>query len=149
MLAMPDPFERFADECRLRIRAEPLCVAPRDVLAPLDAVEQHFLVQVSRADTDADPVRLIFVAPVNGPTAPAVRDVLWWLAGDAWVLEQGEKRLEPWAATYGYPPGEEATTRLFEECIRQASALTQLLGDLDCRRLLALYEADTAPARVR
>jgi hypothetical protein len=146
---MSDPFERFADECRLRLTAEPLCVAPRDVLAPLDAVEQHFLVELSRQESDAGPVRLIFAVPATERTTPAMRDVLWWLAGDAWALEQADRRLHLWAATYGYPSEEEATAWLFDQCSRQSAALAELLGELDCRRLLALYEAEMASSRAR
>lgn len=146
---MPDAFERFAEECGLHLTAEPLCMAPRDVLAPLDAVEQHFLVDLSRMSSDTAPVRLIFVTPVTEPTTPAIRDVLWWLAGDTWALEQGDRKLEHWAATYGYPPDDRATARLFEQCVRQANALTRILGELDYRRLLALYEAEMSPSRAR
>jgi hypothetical protein len=144
---MPDAFERFAEECGLHLTAEPLCVAPRDVLAPLGAMEQHFLVELSRPSSDTAPVRLIFITPVTEPTTPATRDVLWWLAGDAWALERGDRSLEHWAATYGYPPDESATARLFDQCVRQANALAEVLGELDCRRLLTLYEAEVSPSR--
>ncbi len=135
---MPYPLERFAEEHSLHLTARSLGVAPRNVLLPLEAAEQHFLVELSRPGTGAAPVRLIFVIPLMEPTEPRMRDVLWWLASDAWVLEQGERRRELWAAAYGYPPGEEATARLFGQQVQQAEALVALLGESDYRRLLAL-----------
>ena len=140
-----DPFERFAGECSLHLTAEPLCVAPRDVVAPIEVVEQHFLVSLSRPSSNEEPLRLIFLTSVAERVDPAVRDVLWWLAGDAWVLERGEGKLEPWAATYGYPSADEGVRWLFEQAVRQAAALGRLLGESNMRRLLALYEAAMAP----
>ncbi len=135
---MPDPFESFAEEHGLQLTAEPLPAAPRNILTPLEAAEQHFLVELTRTGTSAAPVRLIFVTPLTEPTEPRLRDVLWWLASDAWVLEQGERKLELWAAAYGYPPGEEATARLFALHVRQAEALASLLGEVNYRHLLTL-----------
>lgn len=146
---MPDPFECFASECELHLTVERLCVAPRDVLASLSRVEQHSVIELTRRGSNASPVRLVFVSPVMDPEAPTVRDVLWWVAGDAWALERGEKRIEPWSATYGYPLEEEATFRLYKQCIHQATALASLLGELDYRRLLALYESELAPPHVQ
>jgi hypothetical protein len=135
---MSDPFERFADECGLRLTAEPLRVAPRDLLAPVDTVEQHFLVSLSRTGTGVDPMHVIFLTPAAGGASPSIRDALWWVAGDAWVIEQSEGRLDRWAATYGYPVENDATARLFEQFARQSSALSRLLGDADLRRLLSI-----------
>ena len=144
---MVDPFKQFADQCGLRMDAEPLCVAPRDVLAPLDAVEQHFLVTLTRAEVASPSVRMIFLTPVTAGGDPSLRDVLWWLAGDSWALEQAEGNLVDWAATYGYPPEAEATAWLFEQSGRQAAALRSLLGDPDMKRLMTLYGAEVAPSR--
>jgi len=143
---MPDSFERFAEQFDLRIDAEPLCVAPRDVLAPLDDVDQHFLVTLTRSGSES-PVQLVFLTPVRTSGGPAIRDVLWWVAGDAWALDRADHNLTEWAATYGYPETDEATTWLFEQARRQATALAKLLGDSNLRRLLDLYEAEVGPSR--
>jgi hypothetical protein len=142
-----DNFDRFADECSLRLTAEPLCVAPRDMLAPLDEIEQHFLVSLTRSGTAESPVRLVFLAPLRTLGGPSLRDVLWWVAGDAWALDRTDYELTEWAATYGYPETEDATVWLFEQARRQATALTKLLGDSNMRRLLDLYEADVGHSR--
>lgn len=144
---MLDPIEQFAEGCALRMDAEPLSVAPRDVLAPLDSVEQHFLVTLTRAGADSPPVRLVFLTPISSGGEPSLRNVLWWVAGDAWAIAQGDGELVRWAATYGYPPDAEATAWLFEQASRQAAALRALLGDSDMQRLMTLYEADVGPSR--
>lgn len=142
-----DDFERFADECALRLTAEPLCVAPRDVLASLDELDQHFLVTLTRPGFAESPVRLVFLTPVSTSGGPAMRDVLWWVAGDAWALDRADHNLTEWAATYGYPEADDATVWLFEQARRQAAALAKLLGDSNLRRLLNLYEAEVGPSR--
>jgi hypothetical protein len=73
--------------------------------------------------------------------------VLWWVAGDAWVLERGNGELKAWATAYGFPPTEEATIWLFEQATRQSAALGKLLGDSAMRRLMELYEAEVGPSR--
>ena len=143
---MPDPFERFAEQFDLRIDAEPLCVAPRDVLAPLDDVDQHFLVTLTRSGSESL-VRLVFLTPVRTSGGPGMRDVLWWVAGDAWALDRADQNLTEWAATYGYPEADDATVWLFDQARRQAAALAKLLGDSNLRRLLDLYEAEVGPSR--
>jgi hypothetical protein len=145
----PDSFDRFAADCGLRLTAEPLCVAPRDVLAPINELDQHFLVSVSRDGNPAPPVRLVFLAPVSDRASPALKDVLWWMAGDAWVLERADRRLDSWAATYGYEPADDATEWLFEQATRQAAALAKLLGDSEMRRLMTIYEAAISPPHPR
>jgi hypothetical protein len=146
---MSDPLERFAVECGLRLTAEPLSVAPRDVLTPVDTVEQHYLVSLARAGSGTDSVRLIFLTPITTGAGPAMRDVLWWVAGDAWVLEQANGKLDSWAATYGYPPAEPATARLFEQAVRQGAQLSELLGETEMRRLMGIYQAEVVPSRPR
>lgn len=142
---MPDPFDRFVEECGLRLTAECLSVAPRDVLTPLPQVEQHFLVTLSRPEVKADPVRLIFVTPLATRESPRIRDVLWWVAGDAWVVEQGQRDLGTWAASFGYPADAEPAARLFEQHCRQADVLASLLGDFNYRHLLSLYDSEISP----
>ena len=141
MATPPNPFEQLAEHCGLRVQAQPLSVAPRDVLAPLAEMEQHYLVTVCR-DVSTDPVRLIFAQPLSDPSPPSVRDVLWWLASDAWAVARASGELRSWSSTFGYPAQAESTRRLFEYHVRQASALASLLGELGYRRLLALYDAD-------
>ncbi len=145
---MPDPFDGFAEECGLRLTAECLSVAPRDVLAPISQVEQHFLVTLSRQDVDADGVRLIFVTPLTSSAPPQIRDVLWWTASDAWMLEEGKREIDVWAAAFGYPAGDAATVRLFKRQTEQADSLINLLGESQYRRLLDLYGRESSPAEV-
>src|SRR5690606_5687727 len=99
--------------------AEPLCVAPRDMLAPLDDLERHYLVSLTRSGAAGPPVRLVFLAPLRTLGGPSIRDVLWWVAGDAWALARADHDLTEWAATYGYPETDEATVWLFEQARRQ------------------------------
>lgn len=146
-MSTSDDFERFADECSLRLTVEPLCVAPRDVLAPLDELEQHFLVSLTRPGAAESPVRLVFLTPARTRGGPSIRDVLWWAAGDAWALDRADQKLTTWAATYGYPEADDATMWLFEQTRRQATALGKLLGHSNMRRLLELYEAEVGPSR--
>lgn len=149
LVPTPDAFDQFADECALRLTAEPLCVAPRDVLTPLEALDQHFLVSLTKHGGAHPPVRLVFLTPVKSGSGPSMRDVLWWVAGDAWVLGRASRDIAAWAATYGYPAKDEATVWLFEQSSRQAGALAKLLGDADMRRLMTLYEAEVAPSHPR
>lgn len=140
---MPDQFEAFAEHCGLRMEHELLYVAPRDVLHPPSDSDQYFLVTLSGPAGDL-PVRLVYAIPLTDADAPGVRDVLWWLAGDAWALEQTGRILDAWAAHYGYPPADSATRRLFELHVRQATALDALLGPVDYRRLITLYGLQVA-----
>jgi hypothetical protein len=143
---MPDPLDRFVDECGLRLTAECLSVAPRDVLTPIAQAEQHFLVTLSRPDVVADPVRLIFVTPLTSPEPPQIRDVLWWVASDAWMLEEGQREIGTWAAVFGYPLDHAATVRLFQLQTGQADTLLNLLGEFEYRRLLDLYDRESSPS---
>lgn len=92
--------------------------------------------------------RTIFATPLTDPAPPAVRDVLWWTASDAWVLEQAQRMIEQWAPMYGYPASHEATTRLFQQHVEQSDALEAFLGEFHYRRLLFLYESETSPTRL-
>lgn len=141
-MAMPrDPFERLAEQCRLRLQAERLTTAPRDVLAPPSELEQHYLVTLCR-DAANHQVRIIFAHPLSEEAPPSMRDVLWWLASDAWAIARAGGSLAAWSLIYDYPVQAEATRRLFDHHAAQASALSKLLGEVGYRRLLALYEAD-------
>ena len=143
---MPDPFDRFAEECGLRLTAECLSVAPRDVLTPVSQAEQHFLVTLSRPGAGAGCVRLIFVTPLTDPEPPRMRDVLWWVASDAWMVEEGKREIRAWAAAFGYPPDDPATVRLFKHQTEQADSLVNLLGEFQYRRLLDLYDRESSPS---
>lgn len=143
----PESFQRFSEASGLRLTAEPLCFAPRDVLAPVEAVEQHFLVSISRAGGNAPAIRLVFLKPVTDGGPPSMGEVLWWVAGDAWVLERADQELYAWAATYGYPAEVEATAWLFEQARRQSGGLARLLGTENMRALMELYEAEVGPSR--
>ncbi|HEV2150470.1 MAG TPA: hypothetical protein VGR37_23925 [Longimicrobiaceae bacterium] len=144
---MSDPFEQFARDCKLRLLAERLGIAPRDVICPLQEMVQHFLVTLSRA-ASASPFRLIFATPAADPAPPAVRDVLWWAASDAWMLEEGKREIRAWAAAYGYPADDPTTVRLFEQQTEQADSLINLLGEFQYRRLLDLYDRESSPSEV-
>ena len=136
-----DAFELFAAEHGLRLSTEAIYSAPRDVLhAPVDS-EQCFLTVIRKQSADAEPLRLMFLAPLSEPSPPTFRDILWWLAGDAWALREAEGRLDKWAAGYGYRVTDSATARLFETHARQADALRSLLGSEGYDRLLTAYRA--------
>lgn len=146
---VPKTFERFAHDHELRMTAEPLTIAPRDVLAPIEGVEQHFLVSLSRAGTRGEPVRMVFVTPLSEHGGPSIRDVLWWVAGDAWAVERADRNADLWAATYGYPTASAAASWLFDQALRQRNALATLLGDDNMQRLLTLYETEIGDSWTR
>lgn len=145
---MSDQFEVFAEHCGLHVEHELLYAAPRDVLHPPSDSDQYFLVTLSGPTGDLF-VRLVYATPLTDADAPGVRDVLWWLAGDAWALEQTGSILEAWAAHYGYPPADPATRRLYDLHVRQATALETLLGPVDYRRLITLYGLQVARRHTR
>lgn len=146
---MSDPFEQFADDCGLRLVAEPIGVAPRDVLAPLADAEQHFLVSISRPGADTPPLRLVFLTPLATAAAPRLRDILWWLSSDAWMVEQSDRSFQHWAALYGFDPDDSATGIAFGQHLRQADALSSALGASEYRQLLHLFEMMEAPETAR
>ena len=141
----PDIFERFAAECQLHLRAEPLVAAPRDVLADIEETEQHYLVTLTSRESEVS-VRSIFIKPTIDPSLPDFRDVLWWLASDAWAVRNSGRALERWARTYRYPPDAEPTARVFERHVAQNDALERLLGRIAYDRLLSLYDAEVGRA---
>jgi hypothetical protein len=147
-LPLPEPFERFAADCGLRLAFEPLCSAPRDVLIPIEEAERHFVVTLHVQGRDSPGVRVIFAVPLASGATPGMRDVLWWLAGDAWAVERSRGEPDLWAATFGYPPRHPGVAQLFDCHARQCAALLALLGREAYDRLIALYDAEIkAPSR--
>ncbi len=138
---MSEPLEAFAESCGIHLTAELITAAPRDVLLPLEQTEQHYLVALARPGAEDD-VRMVFAKPAVDGSPPTVAEVLWWLASDAFALEQAEGAVTPWAHTHGFPPQAAATVRMFEHQRQQSRALRQLLGDVGFRRLLGIYEAE-------
>lgn len=145
----PDAFEHFAAECGLRITAEALYSAPRDVLHPPAESDQAFLVTIRTAQGEGTPLRLVFLSPLSDPEPPTHRDVLWWLAADAWALDEANGILENWAAGYGHSPDDPATAQLFDRHSRQVAALKTLLGKEKFDRLLVLHGAEVSRPGVR
>ena len=142
--SQPDPFERFAGECGLRITAEQLHSAPRDILHPPAESDQQFLVTIRGARSDEPSVRLAFATPLTDREPPSRRDILWWLASDAWAIREAEGDLSRWATSYGYPANDETTARLFDQHARQTVSLEALLGKERLARLLAIYGSEIA-----
>ena len=142
--SQPDPFERFAGECGLRMTAEPLYSAPRDILHPPAESDHQFLITIRGAKSDEALVRLAFATPLTDREPPSRRDILWWLASDAWAIREAGGDLSRWATAYGYPANDEATGRLFDQHARQTVSLEALLGKDALDRLLAIYSSEIA-----
>lgn len=140
----PDPFVRFATQRGLQMSAVDLPAAPRDVLAPPCDLEWHTLVTLSRTREEAVSINALFVTQASDPRPPSLRDVLWWLSADSWAVEESDRDLGHWSATYRYPDDDPATLRLFRLHVEQAKALSTLLGETAYRALLAIYEAEVA-----
>lgn len=147
--ASPDSFQRFAEERGLLMTSEALYSAPRDVLHPPGESDQAYLITLRRSERGGTPLRLIFFTPLSDLDPPTHRDVLWWLAADAWALHEANRSVEKWAASHGYPTDDVATERRFEEHSRQAGALRVLLGDEGFNKLLALHSAEVSRSEVR
>ena len=145
----PDPFEGFAGDCGLRMTAEPLYSAPRDVLHPPTESDQQFLVTLRRATIEEPSLRLAFATPLSDRQPPSHRDVLWWLASDAWAIREAGGDLKRWATSLGYPAKDDATARLFDQHARQSAGLEALIGQERFERLLAIYSAEIAPTGPR
>jgi hypothetical protein len=141
--AHPDAFESFAAHARLQFEVEPILAAPRDVLTPLADVEQHYLVTLKGPGSEK-PLRLTFITPTAQESPPGTRDVLWWLAADAWAVERSSGKVEAWAATYGYPPNDETTRRLYSAHVAYARALSDMLVGADYQSLLSIYESEVS-----
>lgn len=144
-----DPFEAFAERSGLRMRAESVYSAPRDVLHPPVDSDQAFLVTLNRDSRPGDSLSLVYFLPMTQERIPGVRDVLWWLAADGWAIEKAENELAAWATGYGYAIDDPATARLFSMHTRQQAALRKLLGVAQHAELLGLYcsEVSSPPAR--
>ncbi len=140
----PESFEEFAAASQLKLEVEPLCVAPRDVLAPPADAERHFLVTVSDPRSDGPAARLMFALPPSEPDHPTMRDALWWLAADAWAIKRAGGVRWRWAAIYGYPAEDQATIEFFERQVRQTQQVKSLLGPERFRNLLAVYEREAS-----
>jgi hypothetical protein len=107
-------------------------------------MDQHHLVTLRRADGVNDALRLVFSTPLSERGAPSLRDVLWWLVGDARAVDRAGGVLDQWASTHGYPLDDPASVALFVRHVTQASSLKALLGDYRYRALLAAYDAEVA-----
>lgn len=142
--AFADEVDRLATACGLTLTAEPLYSAPRDVASPPAEMEQHHLVTLTRRSGGGDAMRMVFVSPLIDADAPTLRDVLWWLAGDAWAIERAGATLAKWAPIHGYPLEDPAAAQLFARHVTQASSLRAWLGADAYRSLLAAYAAEIA-----
>lgn len=144
-----DPFEAFAERSGLRMRAESVYSAPRDVLHPPADSEQAFLVTLNRESRPDHSLSLVYLVPVTEEELPRLRDVLWWLAADGWAIEKAENELAAWAAGYGYDIDDPATARLFSIHKRHQAALRKLLGDGQHAELLGLYCSEVSSPGAR
>jgi hypothetical protein len=122
--------------------ADAMYVAPRDVLHPPTESDELYVVTLTCPAHAATPLHLIFAMPLTEGRAPTMRDVLWWLASDAWAIETAHRGLAAWAAQHDYAVDAPATARLFARHVQQATDLAALLGPMAYRRLLALFEAE-------
>lgn len=135
--------DAFAQSCGIQVTAEPVGLAPRDTTVALDQAELHYLVVLHRAGSDAS-VRFVYAKPATDGAPPTAGEVLWWMAGDAHVMEGAQAERELWATAYGLPPRAEGTARLFDQQRAQRDALAALLGDVGYRRLVSIYESEMA-----
>jgi hypothetical protein len=141
--AHSDAFEAFAAHAGLEIESEPIIAAPRDVLVALADLERHHLVTLTRRG-GRDRVRFVFITAALEQSQPGTRDVLWWLAADAWAVERSAGEVARWAATYGYPADSEPTAALYRQHVEQSDALRAVLGSGDYDALLTLYEGEVS-----
>lgn len=146
--SLPDAFASLATEAGLLIQSEALHLAPRDVAAAPSEMEQYYLVVLSRQGDADQEVRLIFATPIAEHREPSMRDVLWWLAGDAWSIECAGGKLTEWAAHHGYSTRDAGTAALFDLSVRQTSSLRALLGAGLYARIIAAYDVEVHPRRV-
>lgn len=139
-----DPFAKFATTYGLRISTEELAAFPRDVLAAPADSDRHVLVTVNSHRADSKQLRILFVTEAGDARGPSVRDVLWWLASDAWAIEHARHNYVDWAAMYRYADDDSAGMQRFKMHVRQARALADLLGEDAYASLLELYRAQVA-----
>ena len=147
--AFANEVERLVTACGLRLTADALYSAPRDVASPPSEMEQHHLVTLLRRGDAGDALRVVFITPLTESASPTLRDVLWWLAGDAWAIERSGATLDRWAAINGYPLEDPASSQLFERHVTQASALRAWMGADAYRSLLAAYATEVGAGEQR
>ena len=135
-----DPFEQLAAECGLRISVERVSLAPRDLAAPPDEGERCYLITVAGPE-GGTAARLAFVRALQDPSPPGVRDVLWWLASDAWAVERSSGDIGRWAAIQRLTLTDTTVEREFDHYSAQSRALALALGADAYQRLLAAYES--------
>lgn len=147
--AFADEVERLATAGGLTLTAEALYSAPRDVASPPSEMEQHHLVTLLRRANAGDALRVVFITPLTESAAPTLRDVLWWLAGDAWAIERSGATLDRWAAIHGYPLEDPGSAQLFARHVTQASVLKAWIGTDAYRSLLAAYATEVGAGEQR
>ncbi|HEX6037264.1 hypothetical protein [Longimicrobium sp.] len=140
---MNEQFDAFANSCEIQIAAQPIGIAPRDMTVTLDEAEVHYHVTLRRPGADVT-AQVVYWKPATDDAPPTAGEVLWWLAGDAHVMEGAQMERNLWAAAYGLPPEANGTGRLFDQQRNQCEALRTLLGDLGYRRLVGIYESEMA-----
>ena len=143
---MNDQFDAFARSCEIQIATEPVGIAPRDMTLTLGESELYYLVRLTRPGSSAS-VQVVFAKPATDDAAPTAGEVLWWLAGDAHLMEGAQAERGLWAAAYGLPPEADGTARLFEQQRSQCDALRTLLGDVSYRRVVGIYESEMVASR--
>lgn len=116
----------------------PLNAAPRDLAAPPDEHERYTLVELRRGDNECS-VRVLFLSDASTAEPTSLRDVLWWLASDAWAVERAERDAAKWRSVLRYTDDNEASAHLFSLHVTQTEKLSELLGDDAYRDLLARY----------
>lgn len=140
-----DSLSAVIEASGLEMSAEPLYSAPRDIAGPPSESDQQYLVRLFPRCAPAPDLRLVFAVPLADGHAPTIREVLWWLAGDAWAVERADGDRNRWALTHGYPPNDGATARLHAHHVAQASALRALLGPTLFARMLSAYASEVRP----
>jgi hypothetical protein len=141
---MNEQYDAFAQSCEIQIATEPVGIAPRDMTLTLDESEVYYLVTLTRQGSSAS-VRVVFAKPATDDAPPTAREVLWWLAGDAHLMEGSQENRALWAIAYAdLPPDANGTGRLFEQQRSQCQALRGLLGDVGYRRLVGIYDSEMA-----
>jgi hypothetical protein len=138
-----DPIEEFAKTSGLQIATTELNAAPRDLVAPPDEQERYRLAELRR-EGDECALRMLFLSDAASAQEPSIRDILWWLASDAWAIEHAGRDLNKWRSALGYADSE-ATARIFRLQSAQTEKLIELLGDTAYRDLLSRYSAQLSP----
>ena len=140
-----DPFEQLATDSGLRVSVDRLSLAPRDLVAPPDEAERCYLVTLAGPE-GGTAARLVYVTSLLESRVPGLRDVLWWLASDAWAVERSGGDVAKWAATRRLTNATSLAAVEFDHYRAQAGLLAETLGEKTYRRLLAAYEAEVRRA---